>query len=193
MKYLTRLLLLTLTVNMLLSLVSAKKARKHKTNLRSHHKSHEVQLVTDKNGFGSRIEHVVRRTPSVNTVNRLGAGRLQPESRVIYSSNSNTSNGPNIGWFGRKAEIVQPHIVMHHNSPISVVHETPAHVGWRNERKTVTSLNTETGKVEQSTIDNRVPIIGNLEQVKTVYKHDTRSYDLHHKRFGPIRTTISDK
>jgi hypothetical protein len=81
---------------------------------------------------------------------------------------------------------------MHNKAPISVVHETPAHVGWRNERKTITSLNTETGKVEQSVIDNRVPIIGNIETTKTVYRNDRRSYDLHHKRFTPIKTTITD-
>ena len=46
---------------------------------------------------------------------------------------------------------------MHSKSPVSVVTETPAHLGWRNEQKTLTTLNTTTGKV---------PIYGNVQQVK---------------------------
>jgi hypothetical protein len=103
MKFLKTLLLLTVALSIITNVMLKKAKKSSKGRLRKHR---EVQLVTDKNGFNSNIEHVVRRTPSVNTVNRLGAGRLEPESRVVYSQNSNTSNGPNIGWFGRKAEIV---------------------------------------------------------------------------------------
>lgn len=55
---------------------------------------------------------------------------------------------------------------MHSKSPISVVSETPAHLGWRNEQKTLTTLNSSTGKVEQHTVTNKVPIYGNVQQVK---------------------------
>ena len=55
---------------------------------------------------------------------------------------------------------------MHSKSPISVVTETPAHIGWRNESKSLTTLNSTTGKVEQHTLNNQVPIYGNVQQVR---------------------------
>lgn len=60
---------------------------------------------------------------------------------------------------------------MHSKSPISVVSETPAHLGWRNEQKTLTTLNSSTGKVEQHTITDKVPIYGNVQHVdlKTIF------------------------
>lgn len=82
---------------------------------------------------------------------------------------------------------------MHSKNPISVVKETPMHVGWRNDKRTITSLNTETGQAEAHVINNRTPIYGNVEEVQTVYKNDVRSYDLNQKRFGPIRTEITEK
>lgn len=54
---------------------------------------------------------------------------------------------------------------MHSKSPMSVVTEIPAHLGWRKERKTLTTLNSATGKVEQHTLTNNVPIYGNIHQV----------------------------
>ena len=57
---------------------------------------------------------------------------------------------------------------MHSKSPISVVSETPAHLGWRNEQKTLTTLNSSTGKVEQHTLTNKVPIYGNVQHVKLI-------------------------
>lgn len=54
---------------------------------------------------------------------------------------------------------------MHSKSPISVVTETPAHLGWRNEQKTLTTLNSSTGQVEQHTMTNKVPIYGNVQHV----------------------------
>lgn len=59
----------------------------------------------------------------------------------------------------------EPHIVMHSKSPITVVSETPAHIGWRNEQKTLTTLNSSTGKVEQHTSTDKVPIYGNVQEV----------------------------
>ena len=54
---------------------------------------------------------------------------------------------------------------MHSKSPVSVVTEIPAHLGWRNEQKTLTTLNSSTGKVEQHTMTNKVPIYGNVQHV----------------------------
>jgi hypothetical protein len=80
---------------------------------------------------------------------------------------------------------------VHSKSPISVVKETPAQVGWRNEQKSITSLNLESGRPEHHTLNERVPIYGNIEEVKTVYKNDVRSYDLAQRQFGPIRSEIT--
>jgi hypothetical protein len=81
--------------------------------------------------------------------------------------------------------------VLHSKTPISVIKETPAHVGWRNEQKSITSLNLETGKAEHHTLHHKTPIYGNVEEVKTVYKNDARSYDIQNRRFGPILSQIT--
>lgn len=88
--------------------------------------------------------------------------------------------------------MIGPHIVYRSKNPISVVKDTPAHIGYRNEEKTLTSLNTETGKVESHTMNEKVPIYGNIQEVKTVYRTDERSYDLGEKKNGATQTTISD-
>ena len=66
----------------------------------------QVHLVSDQNGFHSTLNHVVRRDPTVTTVTKFGANRLEAPSTMIHSSNSNTSNGPNVGFLGRSAELV---------------------------------------------------------------------------------------
>lgn len=96
---------IAISLALLLCIVSAKK------NLKKNRKSHQVNLVTDRNYFNSEIAHVVRRSPSVDTVTRLGTQRLQAPSNYIYSTNSNTSNSPNIGWLGKTAEVVRKFIL----------------------------------------------------------------------------------
>jgi hypothetical protein len=86
---------------------------------------------------------------------------------------------------------VEPHVVLHSKYPVSVIKETPAHIGYRNEQQTVTGLNLETGKVEQHTRNNKVPIYGNVEEVKTVFQNNVRSYDIGTRRFGPIITDVT--
>lgn len=81
---------------------------------------------------------------------------------------------------------------MHSKTPITAIKETPAHVGWRNEVKTITNLNTETGQTGTHELNSRVPIYGNIQEAKTVYRNDVRSYDLNQKTFGPIRTTVTE-
>lgn len=85
-------------------MISAK--NKKSKNLKTKNHKKQVHIVHDQNGFHSHLDHVVRRDPTVSVVTRLGAERLEPPSSVIYSSNSNTSNGPNIGFLGRSAELV---------------------------------------------------------------------------------------
>jgi hypothetical protein len=189
-------ILLSITLLIVLSLVLAKshksKTKNHKKSLhkKSQHKK-QVHIVQDRHGFAGDLHTVIRRNPSVTAVTRLGAHRLSPPSNSNYFSNSNTSNLPNVGFLGHTAEIINPHIVVHSKSPISVVKETPAQVGWRNEQKTITSMNLQTGQAESQTLNNKVPIYGNIEEVKTVYRNDVRSYDINQKQFGPIRTEIT--
>ena len=96
-------ILITLCVTILLSAIFTKSLKK-KLSSKHHHK--QVNLVRDMNGFNSDIGTVFRRDPTVNTVTKLGNYRLQPVSNSIYSSNSNTSNLPNVGYLGQKAELV---------------------------------------------------------------------------------------
>lgn len=92
---------LIICVIFLISIADLKKARK----LRK-----QVRLIQDRNGFNSNIANVVRRNPSVTTVTNLGAHRLSPPSNFIHSTNSNTSTGANLGWFGKTAELVRKFI-----------------------------------------------------------------------------------
>ena len=82
---------------------------------------------------------------------------------------------------------------MHSKSPITTIKETPAHVGWRNEQQTLSTLNLDSGKTEHQTRTNKIPIYGNIEEVKTVYKNDVKSYDIQQKRFGPTISTITSQ
>jgi len=71
--------------------------------------------------------------------------------------------------------LIEPHIVMHSKTPISVVKETPAHIGWRNEQKTLTTLNSSTGNVEQHTLTNKVPIYGTVQQVIIFFRFENKA------------------
>lgn len=66
----------------------------------------QVHLVQDMNGFHSDLQTVVRRSPSVTAVTRLGQHTLTPVADHVFTSNSNTSNSPNIGNLGHSAQIV---------------------------------------------------------------------------------------
>jgi hypothetical protein len=169
----------------LLSLASAKKIKSHKS-----HK--QLNLVSDYNGFQGDLNHVVRRSPSLTSVTSFGESRLEPPATHNYFSNSNTSNLPNVGNLGHDAELVWPQVVMHHKEPISTVVDTPSHIGYRTEKKRLTSYNTDTGKAEHHEISEKIPIYGNVQEVKTVYRDDVKAYDLTNKRFGPLRTTITE-
>ena len=95
-------ILLSIAVCLLISNVLTKM---HKNKV-SHKKAKQVHLVRDNNGFDAELQHVVRRSPTVSSVTRLGYNRLSAPSNTIYMSNSNTNNGPNVGSLGNTAEIV---------------------------------------------------------------------------------------
>jgi hypothetical protein len=74
---------------------------------------------------------------------------------------------------------------------MSVIKETPAHVGWRNEKQTVTSLNKQTGRVEQHVINTKVPLVGMVQEVKPLKVIRTRKYDIATHTLGPMSTSVS--
>lgn len=75
---------------------------------------------------------------------------------------------------------------------MSAIKETPAHVGWRHEKKTVTSLNKKSGKVEQHEVDSKIPLMGMVQEVKTLKTKTTRKYDIDSNTLGPISTSVSE-
>ena len=69
--------------------------------------------------------------------------------------------------------------------------ETPAHVGWKNEVKTVTSLNKKTGQVKQHQIKSKLPIMGKIQKVGSLTVHHSKKYDINTKTLGGLETTIT--
>ncbi len=154
MKTITKLLILS-TILIIQATSKKMKTNKHK----------QLNLVSDFNGFQGELNHVIRRSPSLTSVTSYGQHRLEAPATHNYFSNSNTSTLPNVGNLGHTAELVYPQVVMHHREPITTVVETPAHIGYRNEHKTLTSYNTETGVPEHHEINERIPIVGNVQEV----------------------------
>jgi hypothetical protein len=56
-------------------------------------------------------------------------------------------------------------MVMHSKGSFTTVSEQPAHIGWRNDRKVLTTMNRATGKMEQHQTTNRTPIYGTIQKV----------------------------
>jgi len=106
MKSIIKFAFILLVINVILfsEIVSAKSTKLKNKKLKNHKK--QVHLVADQNGFQSNFNHVIRRDPTVSVVTRLGEQRLEAPSNFIYTSNSNSNNGPNIGFLGRTAELV---------------------------------------------------------------------------------------
>merc|ERR1711976_23928 len=164
----------TLLAIICLSQVSISLSKKLKSK---HRKAHQIHLVRDMNGFNADLHQVYRRDPTVTTMAKLGEYNLPAPYTTISASNSNTSTLPNVGYLGKTAEVIDPQIVMRNRQGISVVKQTPAHIGYRNERQTVNALNMNTGKVETHTTNKKVPIYGHINEVKDVFKNNIRSYN----------------
>merc|ERR1712151_730993 len=138
-----------------------------KSKRERHVKKH---ITIDKRTSNPHLSHVVRRTPtitykaSVSKIAKRGPTNLQ-------FSNTNTHNGGGSS-FGRSAHIVNPSVVFHGKGTISAVQETPAHVGWRRETQVVSS-------------QNKTPLVGMVQQVKTLKVDHTRKYDITQNTMGP--------
>ena len=165
------------------NLKTKKKATKN-TKATKAQKSKQLHLVKDHNGFKSSLNQVTRRSPTVTVSTKIGSEKLGAPPTILHMGNSNTSNGPNIGTFGPSAEIVGmkfifflifflilffligPHMVMHSKGSFTTLSEEPAHIGWRNDKKVLTTLNRATGKMEQHQTTNRSPIYGTVQRVR---------------------------
>lgn len=111
-------------------------------------KSEQHHYVVDHTSDPS-LNNVVRRTPTVTAVHHVVPLSNSPsDDGIMHMSNTSDNNGedPFHHGYGRKAEIANPAIYVHSKGSLSVVTEQPAHVGWRSERKTITSLNKATSK-----------------------------------------------
>lgn len=110
------------------------------SNLKQH-------IVID-NTSNPTLHHVIRRNPEVTVNERMST--LPPRegpSQVMNFGNTSDNNGVSLSVdYGKSPEIAGPAIYVHNKGKQSVITETPAHVGWRTETKTITSLNKETGK-----------------------------------------------
>lgn len=197
MKFLTSKITCLIVVILITFVISTEKKGKSlkghsKKTHESHKKSNQVNIVSDRTGFGSDIGVVVRKTPTVFVDNKYGLARLESPQQFNSFSNSNTSNLPNVGGYGKTAEIVNPTILFHSNSPATIVKTQPAHLGYRNEKSTITSFNKQTGRVETHDVVNKTPILGEIESVHTVHVDSVKPYDLQYRRFRKPRTVVRD-
>ena len=152
-----------------------------------HTKKH---ITIDKRTSNPHLSHVVRRTPTVTYKASTSKIAKMGESPNMSFSNTNTHNGGGSS-FGRNAHIVNPSVVFHGKGTISAVQETPAHVGWRREKQVVSSLNKKTNKVEKHHIESKTPLIGMVQQVKTLKVDHTRKYDINQNTLGAVSTSIT--
>jgi hypothetical protein len=166
----------------------------HLAHNHNHHGHKEnTNMVIDNGASPLTLNHVVRRNPTVTYKEKISAKPTVTggdSSMVSFgNSNSNNSGGSSLG---ASVAIVGPSIVLHNHGTMSAVKETPAHVGWRREQKTVTSLNKGTGQVEQHVMESKEPLIGVVQEVKTLKTHTSRKYDINSNKLGPISTSISE-
>jgi hypothetical protein len=75
---------------------------------------------------------------------------------------------------------------------VQAVKETPAHIGFRHETKTVHHLNKKNGKIQKKVFKRKVPLHGKIRETVNVKAHHTRKYDINSNTMGPISTTLSE-
>jgi hypothetical protein len=181
-------IIIILTANFI---YSTKKFRKSKTSIKKSKKK-QIQIVNDHAGFGSSISQVVRKTPSINIENRLEYPTIAEPLEYTYFSNSNTSSQPNIGEYGKLAEIVNPTVLFHSNRPLSVVEDIPAHLGYQNIKHEYTARNKATNEIEKHEHNEKVPIYGTIQAVKNLNVETVKPFDLQFRRFRKPQTTVHD-
>merc|ERR1712032_1010043 len=140
------------------------KSKFKKTQKSKSKKSKQVRLVQDHTKFKSGINQVTRRDPTVTVTTKIGSEKLAAPPTILHMHNSNTSNGP--------------HMVMHSKGSFTTLSEEPAHIGWRNDRKVLTTMNRATGKMEQHQTTNRSPIYGTIQKIVSQGKSASRELNL---------------
>jgi len=96
------------------------------------------------------LHHVIRRNPTyTRESSRLETPVYAKPSDTMEFSNTNDNNGYNVPnpEYGTAAELANPAIYVHSKGKLSVIQEQPAHVGWREEKKVITTLNKNTSKI----------------------------------------------
>lgn len=84
-------------------------------------------------------------------------------------------------------------MVMHSKGSFTTLSEQPAHIGWRNDKKVLTTLNRATGKMEQHQTTNRQPIYGTIQKVIKFCKKFLTFFNffrLDHKENLPLENLI---
>lgn len=163
-----------------------------KSHLKKAKKNKQLTLVDDRSNFGSNIDMVVRKSPSVYVENKFEYPRIQEPANGIYFSNSNTSSQPNIGGWGKTAEIVNPTILFHSKEPVSVVEKIPAHLGYRNVDHTYTAFNRDNKQFETHKTTEKEPIYGEINAVKTYSAETIKPFDLVFNRFRKPETIVRE-
>jgi len=148
-------------------------------------------IVIDRSSTGAEVSHVVRRNPTISSTHTYGLPTQAGASSSVSFGSNNDDNGSNLGGFGKSAAIAGPAIYFHSPGSISVIKETPAHVGYRHESNYITSVNKASGKVEQHVINRKIPITGVIQEVKSIKTDTSRRFDLGNNQFGPISTSMS--
>jgi len=103
-------------------------------------------LVVDRTSDPT-LHHVIVRDPTLTVLtNQTPVQRVTTDNSIMHFGNSSDNNGPDVGGtvYGKAAEIAGPAIIVHSKGSLSVLQEQPAHVGWRNEKKVITSMNKAT-------------------------------------------------
>ena len=196
MKFSTFIIFTLFILNICVLLVNSKltgtKKEANKVVAKSKKNKKQVDIITDKSGFGTDIGVVIRKFPGIWAHNTSGEELLEPPQSHVWFSNSNTSNGPNVGTMGVSPEIVNNQIILHDREPVTLVKETPAQLGYRNEVKKVTVLNKATGRTESHDLHQKTPIYGNVESIKTVSADTVKSYDMDFRRMRKPYTRIQE-
>ncbi len=142
-------------------------------SLGSNLKRNQRNVVIDRSTTGVELNHVVRKNPTITAVHQYGLPSGSAGSSTLSFGNNNDDNGPGLfGGYGKNAAIasifwinIDPSIYFHAKGGISVIKETPAHVGYRHETDYITSVNKSTGKVEQHVLNRKTPITGTIREV----------------------------
>jgi len=104
-----------------------------------------LNIVVDQSSNPS-LQNVIRRVPTITSTHRVSPIASPVGTQTMSFSNTNDNNGIDItpNELGKSAEIVGPAIYVHGKGTLSALHETPAQIGWRNEKTVLTSLNKQT-------------------------------------------------